>query len=150
MRGEGAQFAKWAVNRDGELRFAGGYQAKLGQWAWKGRLTSAQSDAIDTIVREARWLSGVPVVGNSTVHDASDAPPKKWQVRVAGPASDRAFEVIGPNSAVLAVWSVFEQAGKARFSGELNRLPQGDLDRYMRERRVQEQAGQQIAEQERE
>ena len=116
LQGKGGQFARWAVNRDGVLRFGGGYAAQRGEWTWQGRLTVAQSDAIDTIVRTARWLPAVGIEAQG--HDVklneagfdgeagldgeagfdreagfdSNADQALWQVYVVGPSTQGSFE----------------------------------------------------------
>ena len=121
LRGPDFQYARWHVEADGTLKFAGGRAARSSDWSWSGRLTPSQAAAIDAVA--AQWVVGSP--------RADEATANVWEVQWG---DGQRFTVHGDATSIDAAWSVFNEAGAARFKAELDRVPDADLNKYMQSR----------------
>ena len=135
LEGPHAKFARWASGPGDELRFAGGSNAYQARWSWQGVLALEQVGAIDTIVKDANWLTSSPS-GDGGEDFSGDV----WHVTVASPAGHNSFTVYGHATSVAAVWAVFNEAGLARFAADEALVPKPDLDRYIKARAGDRQA----------
>ena len=123
------RLVRYDVRHDGQLRFAGGTNARSDIWSWTGSITPAQGAELEGIVRRGGWLESDPIGQGSTGN--------QWEVLVKEGGQSRRFRVHGDAPSVDAAWSVLTEAGKQRLDPELSRLRRPDIDKLVEQRRME-------------
>jgi len=131
LRGPDFRYARWHVESDGTLRFAGDRFARSSEWGWTGQVTFAQSQSINAIA--SRWVSARP--------KGDDSNGEVWEVSVQGADGRTRFTVHGTASSVAEMWSIFNTAGKGHRHAQADPVPPRDLDSLFFNRPVQVEAG---------
>ncbi len=131
LRGPDFRYARWHVESDGTLRFAGDRFARSSEWGWTGQVTFAQSQSINAIA--SRWVSARP--------KGDDSNGEVWEVQVQGADGRTRFTVHGTASSVAEMWSIFNTAGKGHRHAQADPVPPRDLDSLFFNRPVQVEAG---------
>jgi len=131
LRGSDFQYARWHVESDGTLRFAGDRFARSSEWGWTGQVTFAQSQLINAIA--SRWVSARP--------KGDDSNGEVWEVSVQGADGRTRFTVHGTASSVAEMWSIFNTAGKGHRHAQADPVPPRDLDSLFFNKPVQVEAG---------
>ena len=131
LRGPDFRYARWHVESDGTLRFAGDRFARSSEWGWTGQVTFAQSQSINAIA--SRWVSARP--------KGDDSNGEVWEVQVQGADGRTRFTVHGTASSVAEMWSIFNTAGKGHRHAQADPVPPRDLDSLFFKKPAQVEAG---------
>jgi hypothetical protein len=109
-------FARYRVERDGRLRFAGGTDALDRKFTWSGPLTGDEIDALFARLDELGWWRADPV--------SSGKPPDvRARIELTGPGGRRSFDVIGADPGAASVETILAAAARRRLDGVLDGLP---------------------------
>ncbi|MDP7030347.1 MAG: hypothetical protein QF733_09020 [Phycisphaerales bacterium] len=127
---EDGRMARYDVSAAGQLRFAGGYDARDGIWSWTGSIDASQGAALSRVVREAGWVASPPATGPGT---------DTWEIVVKTAEGRRRFEVTGDPPSVLQAWALLDRAGQARLQQDLDLLPTPDIDALVKRRHAEQQ-----------
>ncbi len=126
------RLVRYEVTPQGVLRFAGGMDARDGDWSWEGHLDAAEGAELQTIIDRAGWVSSAP----RSTHQDGDT----WEVSIRTDGGSRSFELRGDSESVLKAWAVLDKAGRRRLDADLDRLPRPDIDRLVDRKRAEAEA----------
>ncbi len=121
MTTDDGRLARWVLEDDGTMHFAGGHAARTGEWQWTGAGDPAEVAKIKQVVQV--W-GDRPIPGDGTNHVV-------WHVRV-GDAGVQ--QIRGASAPMQTMWLALGTAGRERLRDVFDRVPEGDLTKYMRER----------------
>jgi hypothetical protein len=118
---DGSRFARYLVDRDGSLSFAGGRDAQASKYTWTGPLTEEELDRLFALIDEHEWAERDP----ASVAD----PGPTYTIRFRGPRIRRNFTVVGDSPDVRPVAELLAEASKRRNEEFLRELPESGMQR---------------------
>jgi len=113
---EGESYARYRVETDGVLRFAGGREAQDRKFTWSGPMTGQEIADLRALIAEHGWFDSDP--------PSTGQPPRlTYQVRLRQAGRRRSFTVSGDSPALTAVRNLLATAARRRNEEFLRRLP---------------------------
>jgi hypothetical protein len=113
---EGESYARYRVENDGVLRFAGGREAQDRKFTWSGPMTGQEIADLRALIAEHGWFDSDP---------PSTGLPEglTYEIRLRQVGRRRSFTVRGDDQAVAAVRELLATAARRRNEEFLRRLP---------------------------
>ncbi|MCP4758912.1 MAG: hypothetical protein GY894_03080 [Planctomycetes bacterium] len=126
------RLVRYEVSPQGVLRFAGGVDAREGDWSWEGHISASEGAELQTIIDRADWIASPP---RSTNKDGDS-----WEVSIRSGGRERSFDLQGDTASVLNAWAVLQKAGRTRLEGDLELLPRPGIDRLVERKQAEYEA----------
>lgn len=116
----GRSHARYRVEQDGTLRFAGGQDVLMDRWTWTGRLTQDEARALEDLIAIHRLFARPPVSAGDEAEIAQRLTLQQ------GERSMRA-EVHGPSPEIDPLRRLLEEASSRRNQPVLDSLPKANI-----------------------
>ncbi len=122
LRDETGSEALYRVDRDGNISFGGGLDARLGKTSWTGAMTDDELRELRDLLAAQDWFRQKPV--------ATDEPRQRvYAVSLHAPENRTRFRVRGENQQLEPLRAFLHRLSLRRLEDDLNRLPQPGLQR---------------------
>ncbi len=112
----------YRIDRDHNISFGGGFQARLGNTPWTGALSEQDRIDIAHVINQQDWFG-------AKIESTNDPKERVYRIDIDAPPGHRRFKVVGRNERVASVEAVLERICLRRLDPELQRLPEPGLQK---------------------